>query len=88
MLDFKLSLYLSLYCPYCVRVLDYIQSQDFIAKNIEVLYCNVMQDQHKQRLITYGGKSTVPCLLIESLKEKKETWLYESLDIIAYLKNL
>ena len=33
-----------------------------------------------------GGKTQVPCLLIDN--DGQEQWLYESGDIIAYLKGL
>ena len=40
----------------------------------------------RSELIANGGKSQVPCLKIT--ESNKDEWLYESADIIRYLKNL
>tara|TARA_B100002051_G_C16280330_1_gene413199 strand:+ start:136 stop:477 length:342 start_codon:yes stop_codon:yes gene_type:complete len=37
-------------------------------------------------LLKHGGKTTVPCLYIEKTNEGTDTWMYESDDIIRYLK--
>ena len=71
-----LTLYHFAGCPYCQRV------RDFLAKeNITV----TMKDVHenpgfKDELIKIGGKGQVPCLDINGKA------LYESLDIIEWLK--
>ena len=39
---------------------------------------------HRQALLEGGGKIKAPCLLIE--EDGQQTWLYESKEIIAYLK--
>ena len=63
-------------CPYCQRV------KDFMAKeNIKI----PMKDIHavaayKEDLFKIGGKTQVPCLVIDGKA------LYESLDIIEWLK--
>ncbi len=63
-------------CSYCERV------KDFMAKNkIKI----PMKDTHKdvgakEELIRIGGKSQVPCLVIDGKA------LYESLDIMEWLK--
>ncbi len=63
-------------CPYCARVRDFMT-----AKNIRI----PMKDIHKNsefrdELLKIGGKSQVPCLVIDGKA------LYESLDIINWLK--
>jgi len=73
----KLTLYHFEGCPYCGRV------KDFMKKNSVTL---PMKDTGKDlaardELIRIGGKSQVPCLVIDGKA------LYESLDIIYWLKN-
>ena len=67
-------------CPYCHRV------RRFIAEHgIEVELRDTLYDPAARReLIEGGGRSTVPCLRIE--RDGAVTWLYESLDIIDYLR--
>ena len=43
-------------------------------------------EQFKQELVKKGGKQTVPCLRIKKQNGDDE-WMYESMDIIAYLDN-
>lgn len=64
-------------CPFCVRV------RDFIAENnIEVEERDTMQDPSaKEALMAIGGKTQVPCLVIDGQP------LYESGDIITWLTN-
>lgn len=50
---------------------------------IELL--NVADSAHQSALITGGGKGQVPCLYI-SQGAGSEQWMYESDDIIAYIK--
>jgi len=42
-------------------------------------------EKFRQELAAQGGKIKVPCLRIEE-GENQYTWMYESNDIIAYLK--
>ena len=57
-------------CPFCVRV------RRFMKKNNKVIFA--------QELIDGGGKLQVPCLKIGDSNNSE--WLYESKDIILYLK--
>ncbi|MNE21385.1 hypothetical protein D3C80_1145450 [compost metagenome] len=41
-------------------------------------------EQHRQALLTEGGKIKVPCLRIE--ENGQTTWMYESKVIIDYLQ--
>jgi glutathione S-transferase len=42
---------------------------------------------HKATLLNEGGRHKVPCLRIEKADDSVQ-WLYESTDIITYLKDL
>ncbi|UZK03301.1 glutaredoxin family protein [Venatoribacter cucullus] len=70
-------------CPFCQRVLAVLPDL-----KVPVEKRNVMQnrDWAKQQAQA-TGRTTVPCLLITD-DNGKETWLYESADIIRYLKSL
>ncbi len=73
----SLALYYYEGCPYCQRVLQYLkESQTSIEKR------NVNQTpEYRDILIQQGGKAQVPALQIN------DQILYESLDIIEWLKN-
>ena len=78
----KLSLYYYDACPFCRIVL-----QEIAFLGIAVEKRNTMQEpRYRDELIKGGGRSMVPCLLIE--KQGRQQWLYESRDIIAYLRSL
>ena len=77
----KLALYQFETCPFCVRVRRAMARQSL---NIELR--DARNDMAiKQELVTQGGRHKVPCLRIES-PDSDDQWLYESNDIIAYLK--
>ena len=42
-------------------------------------------ETHKYDLLAYGGKQQVPCLRIPQ-QDSDDVWLYESDDIISFLK--
>lgn len=67
-------------CPYCHRV------RRFIAEHrIPVAMRDTLRDpQARRELMEGGGRSMVPCLRIE--RDGEVSWLYESLDIIDYLR--
>lgn len=68
-------------CPFCVKVRREIRRH---ALNIELR--DARHDEvHKQDLIEGGGRHKVPCLRVRN-PGGDDTWLYESNDIIAYLK--
>ncbi len=76
-----LSLYQFVTCPFCIKVTRFMHSN---AINIE-LKDTQKDDHHKSDLITFGGKQQVPCLRVPQ-KEQQDIWLYESDEIIKYLK--
>ncbi len=73
----KLELFMFETCPYCIRVLDEIEREgrtDIELHNIH------KSSEDRARLIKEGGMEQVPCLFIDGKP------LYESLDIIAWLR--
>lgn len=77
----RLALYMRPSCPYCVRVFDFCQSA-----NIQLENRNISDGVHLESLMVGGGKRQVPCLRIQD-DAGQSHWLYESLDIIDYLKH-
>ena len=77
----KLSLYHSPWCPFCVRVVSVLKHLD-----LDIELRDTANKQHFMALREGGGKTQVPCLKIETDKGIK--WMYESSDIIHYLKSL
>jgi len=71
------SLYQFNACPFCIKVRRAMRRLNL---PIELKNVNIDQDLKKE-LIAQGGSSKVPCLKI------KDTWMYESDDIIKYLEN-
>ena len=85
-LDHKTK-YLTMYqfeaCPFCVKVRRFIRKNNLKihlkdSKNNEIF---------KTELVNGGGKHKVPCLKIEKINAKTE-WLYESNEIIRFLKKI
>ena len=73
----KLALYKKDTCPYCQRVMKYINESG----RTDIIYRDILQDPEAERiLVTVGGKKQVPCLFIDG------TPMYESLDIIKWLE--
>lgn len=73
----ELVLYFKPTCPYCQKVLAYMQDQD-----IELEMRNTMEPGVVDDLIELTGKTQVPCLVINGEP------MLESNDIIAYLHGL
>lgn len=74
---YELVLYIMPSCPYCMRVVAYLQS---IHKKIKTVDIRKVPGA-KEHLIKVGGKKQVPCLFINGVP------LYESKDIITWLDN-
>ena len=72
-----LELYKMDTCPYCRKVMSYIESS---GRN-DIVYKDIIQSRDaEEELIKAGGKRQVPCLFIDGEP------LYESLDIIDWLE--
>jgi glutaredoxin len=77
----KLSLYQFRTCPFCIRTRRAIKR---LSLNIETR--DALRDaENRARLLEGGGKVKVPCLRICDDGGNVQ-WLYESGDIIRYLK--
>ena len=69
-------------CPFCYRVRRFLDDV-----GLQVEQKDVLRDATaRQELIQGGGRSTVPCLKITREDPEEVVWLYESLDIIGYLR--
>lgn len=67
-------------CPFCVKVRRYLKRE-----GISLPIVDATRDPGRSELAKGGGKIQTPCLKIE--KAGADTvWLYESNDIIAYLR--
>lgn len=74
----NLILYILPTCPYCHRVLDFLEQE-----NITLEIKDISQDQTaKETMKALTGKTQVPCLQID------DSAMLESLDIIEKLKQL
>ena len=72
-----LELYKMDTCPYCRKVMSYIESS---GRN-DIVYKDIIQSREaEEELIKTGGKRQVPCLFIDGEP------FYESLDIIDWLE--
>lgn len=69
------SLYYKKACPYCQKVLRFME-----ANKITLDMRDTLQPGNQKDLIRIGGKKQVPCLVIDGKA------MYESDDIIAYLR--
>ncbi|MCH3967911.1 MAG: glutaredoxin [Atopobiaceae bacterium] len=65
-------------CPYCRKVMQFIAQNGITLKKRDILRDPEAADE----LVRVGGKKQVPCLFIDGKP------MYESDDIIAYLKTL
>lgn len=71
----SLNLYVLKGCPYCIKVLNYLEEE-----GIEVDLKYIEDKENEDRLIEVGGKRQVPCLFID------EEPMYESDDIIEWFR--
>jgi glutaredoxin len=77
----KLALYHFPTCPFCIKVRRTLRR---LSLNVELRDARD-DDGHRAALVAGGGKAQVPCLLITD-DGGKETWLYESDAINAWLE--
>jgi len=77
-----LALYQFETCPFCIKVRRAIRRL-----NLKIELRNIRSvPAFEQELIREGGQLQVPCLKISESPQGHARWLYESDDIIAYLK--
>ncbi len=79
----NIALYQFKTCPFCMKVRREIKRQSL---NIELRDAQY-DELHRQQLLKGGGQIKVPCLEIKN-SEGEHHWLYESSDVIQYLKTL
>ena len=72
-----LKLYFKHSCPYCQKVLRYMDEHD--VKGVQLM--DIKADQNQDDLVRLGGMDQVPMLLIDGKP------MYESDDIIQYMKD-
>jgi glutaredoxin len=76
----SLELYQFEACPFCVKVRREIKRQ-----SVTITLKDAKRDETaRSELAAGGGQIKVPCLKIT--KDGQETWMYESSDIVNYLK--
>ena len=77
----NLSIYQFRACPFCVKVRRQLRKNSL---NIELRDAK-NNTEYKEELTREGGKYKVPCLRVET-DTGDIKWLYESNNIISYLK--
>ncbi len=77
----QLALYRFRGCPYCAVVTRAIRR---LGLDIEIRD-TLLHPKWARELLREGGKNQVPCLRIEE-EGGAVTWMYESADIVAYLR--
>jgi len=73
----KLELYMMQTCPFCRRVLNYIEESGRTDITLHDINASAEDEDY---LVQNGGKRQVPCLFIDGKP------MYESMDIIEWLK--
>ncbi len=77
----ELVLYKKDSCPYCQRVMRWIDAE--WPRRAPIAYCDIVTEPAAaEELVRVGGKRQVPCLFVDG------TPMYESGDIVAYLASL
>jgi glutaredoxin len=76
----NLALYQFNACPFCIKV-----RQEMRRLSLPIALINAQQAQHKADLLNLGGSPKVPCLRLRRADGKFD-YMYESKDIIAYLR--
>lgn len=77
----KLALYYFPTCPFCIKV-----RHEMARLSLPIQLRNAQhQTEHRVDLLQGGGKIQTPCLKTED-ESGQIRWLYESSDIIDYLK--
>jgi glutathione S-transferase len=78
-----LALYQFATCPFCIKVR---QEMRRLSLNIELRDARSDTCPHRADLMQGGGSAQVPCLRIIDI-DGSSRWLYESADIVQYLRD-
>ena len=73
------DLYMLETCPYCKKVMSYMDEQDIKYNKI-----NIAEKSNEDALVKLGGKRQVPFIV----DKDRNVQMYESSDIIEYLKTI
>lgn len=77
----ELALYQFKTCPFCIKV-----RREMRRLSLAIELRDTQHDaDHRATLLQGGGRSMVPCLRIADA-QGNDRWLYESADIVAYLR--
>jgi glutaredoxin len=68
-------------CPFCIKVRQEMRRLSLNIKGLDAQH----EGENRNTLINGGGKAKVPCLKITD-QAGKTRWLYESGEIITYLR--
>lgn len=77
----KLALYQYKTCPFCIKVRQEMRRLTLNITQLDAQYTG----KNRNELINQGGQAKVPCLRITTPEGNTE-WLYESGEIIKYLR--
>jgi glutaredoxin len=77
----NLVLYQYKTCPFCIKVRQEMRRLSLNVKGLDAQH----EGENRSALLNGGGKAKVPCLKITDQTGKTE-WLYESGEIITYLR--
>lgn len=79
----QLALYQFKTCPFCMKVRREIKRQ-----SLKIELRDAQHDpHHREQLLQGGGRVKVPCLRITEA-DGNSTWVYESSEVIGYLRQL
>lgn len=79
----SLTLYQYKTCPFCIKVRRTIKRESLKIELRDPQH----NPEHREQLLNGGGQVKVPCLKIENA-DGSHSWLYESNDVVQYLRNL
>jgi len=78
-----LALYQYKTCPFCIKA-----RREIKRKSLNIELRDVQHNpEYKRQLLEGGGQIKVPCLQIQN-ENGDISWLYESSDVVAYLRKL
>ena len=77
----QLTLFQYKACPFCVKVRRCIKRLNLTIQTTDIRQCEASREE----LMKSGGSLKVPCLRITDDNGNTQ-WMYESLDIMAYLE--
>lgn len=77
----SLVLYQFKTCPFCIKVRQEMRRLSLTIAQFDAQ----AEGPHREQLLRGGGKAKVPCLHVTDAAGQSQ-WIYESADIMAYLR--